>query len=298
MLVRLSELARSLPLRVVRDGDFESLGLLTSKSPRMLSCLHNAASAGDWTSSESVSCVITTEDLASRVPEKFALAISPAPREAFLDVQIHLGANTDFYGRDEPSDVSPDAVIHEGAHVSPRNVRIARGCVVEPGAVITGRVTLAEGVVVRAGAVVGAEGFHPVPYRDAQRNMPHLGSVSIDRQAEIGANSVVCRSVFSSPTEIGEASAIGPLVYIAHGVKLGKGCRIAASARVCGSSTVGAGVFIGPNAVVSNQIQIGDGARVSIGSVVVRDVAPGQTVTGHFAIEHSRFMEIWKRLFR
>lgn len=296
--MRLSDLARSIPLRVVRDGDFESLGLLTSQSHRMLSCLHDPAKAGDWTSNESVSCVITTEDLALSVPEKFAIAVSPAPRETFLDIQVHLGANTDFYGRDEPSDVSLDAAIHKGAHVSPHNVRIARGCVVESGAVIMGRVSLAEGVVVRAGAVVGAEGFHPVPYRDAQRTMPHLGSVSIDRQAEIGALAVVCRSVFSSPTEIGEGSVLGPLVYIAHGVKLGRACRIAASARVCGSSIVGAGVFIGPNAVVSNQIRIGDGARVSIGSVVVRDVAPGQTVTGHFAIEHSRFMEAWKRLFR
>ena len=61
---------------------------------------------------------------------------------------------------------------------------------------------------------------------------------------------------------------------------------------------MGHDVFVGPNAIISNQITVGDGARVSIASVVVRDVPAGQTVTGHFAVEHRHFMKTWKGLFR
>ena len=54
---------------------------------------------------------------------------------------------------------------------------------------------------------------------------------------------------------------------------------------------VGDDVWIGVNATVSNRIKIGKGARVSLGSVVTKDVPAGQTVTGNFAIDHARFMK-------
>jgi UDP-3-O-[3-hydroxymyristoyl] glucosamine N-acyltransferase len=182
--------------------------------------------------------------------------------------------------------------------VAATNVRIESGCVVEAGAIILEGTVLERNSIVRAGAVVGAEGFHPVPDGDGMSNMPHFGGVVVGRGAQVGANSVVCRSVFSNSTTIGDENILGPLVYIAHGVRTGNRCRIAASARICGSSTIGDDVFVGPNAVISNQITVGDGARISIGSVVVRDVPAGETVTGHFAVEHRHFMRTWKGLFK
>ena len=157
---------------------------------------------------------------------------------------------------------------------------------------------LDSGVIVRAGAVLGAEGFHPVPYHGRVRNLPHYGAVRIGRDVEILSNAVICRAVFNAATTVGAGTLIGPLAYVAHGVRIGANCRIAASARLAGSSTLGDGVYVGPNAVVSNQVRVGDGARVSLGAVVVRDVAPGATVTGHFALDHRRFLATWTRLFR
>ena len=296
--MRLSDLATVVPLEIVRDGEFLSLGLLSGKNPAMLACLHDPARAGNWRTNESIACVLTTADLAPSVPEKFGVAVTPAPRERFLDAQRYLGAETDFYGRGFESEISHDAAIDSSAHVASRNVRIGEGCVVEAGAIILERVTLESGAVIRAGAVIGAEGFHPVPYGDGIRNMPHHGSVHVGKGVEIGSNSVICRSVFSNPTGIGDGTLIGPLVYVAHGVTLGRRCRIAASARICGSSVLGDGVTVGPNAVISNLVHVGDDATVSIGSVVVRNVGAGQRVTGHFAVEHQQFIETWGRLFK
>lgn len=296
--MKLADLAAHLPLEVIRDGEFDSLGLLTSSAHATLACLHDPARAGDWQSNKDVSCVITSRAHASMVPGTVGLALASAPREAFVDVQRYVGESTELYGAPFESVIASDASVDASASVAVMNVRIESGAVVEAGAVIQERVTLGPNVIVRAGAVIGAGGFHPVPYGDAQVNMPHYGSVVVGERAEIGANSVICRSVFSSPTSIGAETILGPMVYIAHGTAVGARCRIAAGARICGSSTLGDDVFVGPNAVVANLIHIGNGARVSIGSVVVRDINAGDAVSGHFAIEHGKFLEIWNRLFR
>lgn len=296
--MRLSDLVPAVPLEIRRDGDFESLGLLSLRSPRMLACLHDSSAVEECESNTYVTCVITSSDLADAVPPHVGLAVSGTPRKAFIEAQRHLGTKTDFYGASTPTEISHEASVNAAAIVATTNVRIESGCSVEAGAIILEGTVLETNSVVRAGAVVGAEGFHPVPDGDGMTNMPHFGGVTIGRGAQVGANSVVCRSVFSTRTTIGDQTILGPLVYIAHGVRTGSRCRIAASARICGSSTIGNDVFVGPNAVVSNQINVGDGARVSIGSVVVRDVPSGETVTGHFAVEHRHFMRTWKGLFK
>jgi len=287
--------AAVVPIEVVRDGEFESLGLLMHETPALLACLYDPKARRRCAENPAVSCVIAGPELASDVPERLGLAVASAPREAFLDVHRHLGSETAFYGDSYASEVSSEASVSSRAHVAEQRVRIAAGCVVEPGAVVLEGSTLADDVVVRAGAVVGAEGFHPVPYGGGLVNMPHFGSVRLGPGVEIGANAVVCRSVFADPTDVGDATILGPLVYVAHGVRIGPRCRLAASARVAGTARLGAEVFVGPGAVVSNALTVGDGARVSLGSVVVRDVAAGATVTGNFAIEHRSFLASWRR---
>ena len=295
--MKLSELPASVGVEVVRGGDFQTLGLLTSRLAGTLACLHDPARAGEWRANASVTCVITSSTFAPTVPDRLGLALASEPRESFADVQRYL-ASTEFYGKETPTEIAADARVHPDAVIDPLNVRVGPGAVVEAGAVILGRVTIGPNAIVRAGAVVGAEGFHPVPYRGGQVNMPHCGSVIIGEGAEVGANSVVCRSVFNAPTKIGFASILGPMVYVAHGSTLGERCRIAAGARICGSATIGNDVFVGPNAVIANLIHVGDGARISIGSVVVRDVPDATTVSGNLAVEHRKFLEVWSRLFK
>jgi UDP-3-O-[3-hydroxymyristoyl] glucosamine N-acyltransferase len=295
--MRLAELAAVIPLRVVRDAEFRSLGLLSHRSPAMLACLHDARARLECESNADLSCVITSPDLAPLVPDHIGMALTTAPRDRFFDVQNHLGSSTDFYGTDEPTHIAPEARIDSGAIIAQRNVRIGAGCVVEGGAIVLARTTLEPGAIIRSGAVVGAEGFHPVPYAGGTRNLPHFGAVHVGTQVEIQANTVVCRSVFHNATRIGAQTLLGPLVYVAHGVRIGDACRVAASARLTGSSVIGDRVYIGPNAVISNQVRIGDDARVTLGAVVVRDVEPGQTVSGHFAVEHSRFLREWSRRY-
>ena len=54
--------------------------------------------------------------------------------------------------------------------------------------------------------------------------------------------------------------------------------------------------WIGPNSAITPQLKIGDKGFVTIGSVVTRNVEPGQTVSGNFAIEHSKFIKFIKTI--
>lgn len=75
---------------------------------------------------------------------------------------------------------------------------------------------------------------------------------------------------------IGETAVIGNRVTIYHGVTLG-GVR---SEKVKRHPTIEDDVVIGTGAKLLGPIMVGKGARVGANAVVVKDVAPGDTVVG------------------
>jgi UDP-3-O-[3-hydroxymyristoyl] glucosamine N-acyltransferase len=91
-------------------------------------------------------------------------------------------------------------------------------------------------------------------------------------------------------TYIGNDVKIDVQVYVGHGDVIGDRTLIAGGSVIAGNVTIGADSWVGLNATVSNRIHIGEKARVSLGSVVTKDVKDGETVTGNFAIEHGAFI--------
>jgi UDP-3-O-[3-hydroxymyristoyl] glucosamine N-acyltransferase len=69
-------------------------------------------------------------------------------------------------------------------------------------------------------------------------------------------------------------------------VRVGAGSLLAALVGIAGSTRIGRGVWLGGRASAINHLEIGDGARVTFGSTVTRDVAPGETVSGYPARPH------------
>lgn len=297
--MRLSDVSGVAPLEIVRDGDFESLGLLFYSSPRMLVCLHDPKYLNrELLPNPTVSCVITHRDLAESIPSHFGLAIATDAMTAFYAVHDHLSRNTNFYWSDFASEISPDARIHPSAQVAPRNVRIGPRTCIEEGATIRERTLIGADCVLRAGVVIGAEGFEPKRIGGRMRIVHHAGGVRIGERVEIQSNSCVACCVFGTFTEIGDETLVSGSVNISHNVSVGKRCRIASSAAVLGSARIGDDVWIGPNSTISNRVKIGDGAFVSLGSVVVRDVSPGARVSGNFAVDHQRFMSDFRKMLK
>ncbi|MDP2996347.1 MAG: UDP-3-O-(3-hydroxymyristoyl)glucosamine N-acyltransferase [Bryobacterales bacterium] len=297
--MRLSDAARIAPLEVVRDGEFESLGLLSYDGPKLLVTLYDARFLRrELLQNPHIACVITTPELAPLMPEALGVAIAGDPKRSFYEVHEYLLRCTDFYWKDFPTEISPEARVHPGAWIAPRNVRISRGTVIEPHVTVLERTLIGEDAVIRAGSVIGADGFDPKQFGGVIRMTSHAGGVAIHDRVEIQANCVVCRGVFGALTRIEEDTKVSSLVNISHHVRIGRRCRIGAGACVLGSARIGDNVWIGPNATVSNQVRIGDGASISLGSVVVMDVEAGQTVSGNFAVDHKQFLAFFRRILK
>ncbi len=165
--------------------------------------------------------------------------------------------------------VDAGAVIGAGVVVGAK-------CHVYPRAVVYSGTTLDDRVVVHAGAVLGADGFGYV--RDAKSGaytqFPQQGTLHIEDDVEIGANSTVDRGALRE-TRVGRGTKIDNLVHVGHNCEIGEDVILVALTGISGSSTVGDG------AVIAGQVGIGDHAHVGPGVILggQSGVFNGKTVT-------------------
>jgi len=174
--------------------------------------------------------------------------------------------------------IGENTIIHGGVSVG-LGVRIGRDCRVYDRCVIYDRCEIGDRVLIHAGTVIGADGFGYI-FRDGQhRKLAHLGTVVIEDDVEIGANTCIDRAKIGA-TRIGRGSKIDNLVQIAHNVQLGSLCVIVGQTGLSGSVCLGSGVVIGGRAGASEGVKIGDGASIAATSVAFKDIAAGQVVFG------------------
>ena len=73
---------------------------------------------------------------------------------------------------------------------------------------------------------------------------PQTGTVVIEDDVEIGANSTIDRATLRE-TRIGRGTKIDNLVQIAHNVVIGEDCILASQVGISGSAKIGRGVIMG-----------------------------------------------------
>lgn len=294
--MKLSEVKKNILINVIKDGEFESLGFVSHESPAMLVFFEDRKHLKALLNNPQVSCVITAKQFVDNLPKGLAIAVSEHPRKSFYELHNFLAAETEFYAAHFASSISETAKIHPTAYISNRNVRIGKRVIIEPNVTILERVIIEDDVVVRAGSVIGSEGFEFNWINNSILPVTHAGGVLLHDRVEIQSNTCIDKSVFGDFTELGEDTKIDNLIHIAHNVRVGKRCRIAACAMVGGSVTIGNDVYVGPGASISSEIRIGDKAYITLGSVVTKNVAPEQKVSGNFAIEHDKFIAFIKSI--
>jgi len=174
--------------------------------------------------------------------------------------------------------VGEGAVLHAYAYVG-RDAEVGPGCVLHPGVVVRERVRLGRRVILHSGVVVGADGFGYAVVKGAIHKIPQVGTVVVDDDVELGANTTVDRARFGA-THIGAGTKIDNLVQIAHNVEVGRGCLVAAQAGISGSTRVGDGVMVGGQVGMVGHIEIGDGSRIGAQSGLAKSLPPGTVVDG------------------
>lgn len=295
--MKLGELSIS-ELRVERGGDFLSVGRILEKKRRKLVAVVDETGLSSLSRDSEISSVITTADLADRVPLGLGLAISPKPLKSLYEIHNSLVRGGQFYKGPFKNEIDHTARIHPTAYIGAGSVRIGRGCVIGPNASILENSILESDVVVGAGSVIGSAA--PLTYVDVERTIDVIsaGGVILHRNVRIHSNCCVDRAVLGGYTEVGEGTKVDNLVRIGESSWLGKQCYIVACASVGANVTIGDETWVGPNSVICDNLSIGANAFITIGSVVVEDVAHDQKVTGNFAIDHNRFMELMIRMMR
>jgi UDP-3-O-[3-hydroxymyristoyl] glucosamine N-acyltransferase len=282
--------------KLVRDGQFKSLGFISYNFPQLLVFIENDEYLAGASSNPQITCAITTDEIAQKLPTIRGIAVVDNPRKAFYKFHNHLARNTNFYKEPFETEISPRALIDPSACVATKNVKIGRDVIIESHVKIYENVIIGDETIIRAGATIGADGFEFKRFDDEILHVVHAGGVRIGERVEIQCNSNVDLAVFGGFTEIGDDTKIDTLVHVGHQSIVGKRCMVAASTVLCGSCKLEDDVWIGPHSTISSEVIVKKGAYVTLGSVVTRNVESGQRVTGNFAIDHAKFIEFIKTI--
>ena len=182
------------------------------------------------------------------------------------------------------------AVIESGARIGARTVIgahsyighhavLGEDCRLYPHVAIRERSLIGNRVVLHPGVVIGSDGFG-YEFRDGrQQKIPQTGTVQIDDDVEIGANSTVDRARFGR-TWIQEGVKIDNLVQIAHNVTVGRHTVICAQVGISGSVRVGNYVTLAGKVGVNGHIEIGDGAIAAAMGAITKSVPPREILVG------------------
>lgn len=206
------------------------------------------------------------------------------------------------------SGVHPSAVVSPGARVSAR-AHVGPLCVVEEGARVDEDVVLEAAVHVgrhasvgagswlksgvrvgdycavgarcrlQPGVVIGSEGFGYEPVGDDIRRIPQVGTVVLEDDVEVGANSTLDRARFSR-TVVGRGTKIDNLVQVAHNVRIGVQCMIAAQTGIAGSTVIGDRCVLGGQSGIAGHLTLGDRVKVGAQAGVLEDLPADSFVNG------------------
>jgi len=168
--------------------------------------------------------------------------------------------------------VHPLAVVGKGVHIGDHSV-------IHPHVTLYDGVKLGARVVIHAGSVVGSPGFGYVEDGGKLVHIPHIGTVVIEDDVEIGAGVTIDRGT-TGATVIGEGTKIDNLVHVAHNVRIGRNCLLAGQVGLSGSVTIGDGVVMAGQSGAADHITIGPGAKAGARAAITRDVPDGATVLG------------------
>ena len=180
-------------------------------------------------------------------------SISP---EAKIGNAVNVGA---YAVVEEGAIIGDGAWLGAGVYVG-EEVKIGTHCRLFPGVKIYSQVEIGNNVILHAGVVLGSDGFGYVYAEGAHHKFPQLGGLVVEEDVEIGANSTVDRGSLGT-TRIGRGTKIDNLVQVAHNVRIGRNCIIAAQTGISGSSLIEDGVVLG------GQVGVAEGVRIEQGAV-------------------------------
>ena len=221
--------------------------------------------------------------------------------------------------------IGPNVVISRGAQIGDNTkllaniyigkfAKLGTDCLIHPGVNIGDFVTIKNRCILHHGASIGADGFSfvtetPDNIETARKEgaitggkenqkvykIPSLGSVLIEDDVEIGANTAIDRGTIENTT-IGAQTKIDDLVMIGHNCKIGKACMIVSQVGIAGSCIIGDRVVIAGQAGLKDHTTIGDDSIVLAKSGVTKSFGAKSVIMGAPAVPRKDFIKRMKYL--
>ena len=188
------------------------------------------------------------------------------------------------------SNISPSAIIHEGATIGENveigpftlignNVKVGSGTKIGSHVVINGHTTLGKDNTIYSDAIIGSDP-QDLKYQGEESYL-EIGDgnkirecVTINRGTEGGGG----------VTRIGNGNLLMAYVHIAHDCQLGNRTIFSNTATLAGHVEVGDGAVVSAATCIHQFVHIGALSMVAGGSMVSQDVAPYTTVQGDRAV--------------
>jgi len=246
-----------------------------------------------------------------------SLLIAEDPYFAFRQIVVLLYGQRKHKktGLSEKASISSSAKIGKDCHIADfttisDNVKIGDRCVIYPGVfvgeetvigddcilyanvVIYDRCTIGNRVSIHANATVGEDGFGYATHNYEHHKIPHIGTVIIEDDVEIGSGCGIERGTINE-TIIGKGSKLGDMVAIGHGTKVGPHCLFVAQVGISGSTTIGHHCVAGGQVGIAGHLNIGDGVMVGGQSGITNNIKDGEILLGTPAIDATRAKRSW-----
>ncbi len=213
-------------------------------------------------------------------------------------------------GKSDQAVIDPTAQVDPSAHVGPfvyigpgckvgkdttlypgvvllKNVQVGDDCIFYPNVSIREECRVGNRVILHNGCVIGSDGFGFAPKDGKYEKIPQLGSVVIEDDVEIGANTTIDRATLGE-TVIRKGTKLDNLVQIAHNVEVGSHTVIASQTGIAGSTKIGNHVTIAGQVGITGHISVGDGAILAAQSGITKSVPEKNVMFGTPALPLSR----------
>jgi len=312
--IRLTELAALVGGTVEGDGSLiiTALNSLELAEPSQITFINSAKLVDKLAASRASACI---------APLDFSASTIPLIKVHNVDVaaaRIHCWLLEEDF---RPSGIHPQAVVGQDCQISSQvsigpfvcigdrvaigervtiepgvvlgdDVQIGDDCILHANAVLAYGCILGKRVVLHHGAIIGSDGFGFATDLATGKHIskPQVGTVRIDDDVQIGANSCVDRAAFGV-TWVKCGVRIDNLVMVGHNCVIGENSILVGQAGVAGSTTLGRNVILAAQAGVAGHLHLEDRVMVAGKSGVHNHQPKGTAVGGIPAID----IKLWGR---
>ena len=221
---------------------------------------------------------------------------------AIIGENVHVGERVSIQAHAYIGDnveIGDDTIISPLVYIG-HDTKIGSGTLIYPRVTIREEIQIGDRVIIHCGAVIGSDGFGFATVSDRHHKIPQIGSVIIEDDVEIGANTTVDRATMTNgATVIKRGTKIDNLVQIAHNVVIGEDCRLAAQVGIAGSAVLKDRITVAGQAGVVGHLTIGEDTVIFAKSGVTKNTPAGSCVSGFPARPHAQEMRVlgaWHKL--